>query len=772
MTDRPETRRRRHGWVVVTLLAVLALVFWKLRIIDTGVNNIPSFNSGDMYAQHFPMMWYGFHWLRQGSLPLWNPHGLCGEPFVAIPYVGMFYPLNAVYLLFDVPVATELETIIHMMIGLLGMWALLRHYGASHLAGVTAAVTFAWSGWLLYNVNQPSIFSGLNWMPFTVLALDSVASGRRLAWLGLILIVAAQLLRGAGEILTHALLAGAFFVVGRLAVVISAEGLGVGLRRTFVISVAIVAGAALSAVQLLPTFELVGLSTRAGGTISFELASAGNLLLTDLLPGMLGVGSWTSVVTVGLFPVLCIALTCGTSRGRLPWLCALALLIAAVSLIPGGALFYYYHVLPFIGSLFRRPMKFLDIYTLALSVLVGLAVWRLQGWSQLPRRETWRDPAWVATIAAGVALLLWWPWPAPLSGYALASILALLVAFGSFNSAAPRAALIGAICTLHALFLFASVCNEDMRPWHRPNVYQMFPPAMRYLSRLRAYERCYVFSDPNPGVRWQLKSGMMESFNVAADYESLVAARYGSFFDLVAPTPRTLGQAFIGLYALDATSKWHLMDLTGTRYFVAQKGRLMDLFLASAANREEQPKFRLIRDGFVRVYERKDALPRAYFVGRARLLGNPEEVLRMLDTPTFDPHREVLLEDAPESLLPADSAATDAAGSAEIVSYQPEDIRITVTNRSPGYLVLSDLFYPGWKALEGERELPIYRANYLFRAVYLPPGRHQIAFLYRPASFARGLGISLATALAVLATAVIALRHRPVPTDGPPAAPA
>ena len=65
-------------------------------------------------------------------------------------------------------------------------------------------------------------------------------------------------------------------------------------------------------------------------------------------------------------------------------------------------------------------------------------------------------------------------------------------------------------------------------------------------------------------------------------------------------------------------------------------------------------------------------------------------------------------------------------------------------------LVLTDSYYPGWKARVYETEVPIARANYGFRAVALPPGKHVVTFRYEPATFRVGLFVAL-TALALLA---------------------
>jgi hypothetical protein len=130
------------------------------------------------------------------------------------------------------------------------------------------------------------------------------------------------------------------------------------------------------------------------------------------------------------------------------------------------------------------------------------------------------------------------------------------------------------------------------------------------------------------------------------------------------------------------------------------------------------------------------------------VLSGPEQVLEELSRPDFDPRAEVLLEAPPGVDLRA-SWADAASGRARIVSYMPESVVIAAKTPAPGFLVLSDLYYPGWKAFVRNREVPIHRANYLFRAVHLEKGHSRIRFEYRPTSFRTGVLVSAATILSV-----------------------
>lgn len=72
------------------------------------------------------------------------------------------------------------------------------------------------------------------------------------------------------------------------------------------------------------------------------------------------------------------------------------------------------------------------------------------------------------------------------------------------------------------------------------------------------------------------------------------------------------------------------------------------------------------------------------------------------------------------------------------MSYRADRVEIVVQAPGPRLLVLTDVYYPGWKATVGGREAPIYPANLAFRGVVVEPGSHAVVFTYEPTSFALG----------------------------------
>jgi hypothetical protein len=165
-------------------------------------------------------------------------------------------------------------------------------------------------------------------------------------------------------------------------------------------------------------------------------------------------------------------------------------------------------------------------------------------------------------------------------------------------------------------------------------------------------------------------------------------------------------------------------------------------------------RFRLVHSGDVKVYENLDNLSRAFVVHQARVLDD-EAALAAMEDPTFCPEEEVILASGGREALSSHDSGEDEV---EILSYEPERVVISANLAEAGYLVLTDTYYPGWRALVDGLEMPIYRADLLFRAVYLPAGQHRIEFIYDPCSFRVGAAISLVTLLALVTGIVWRLR--------------
>ena len=163
--------------------------------------------------------------------------------------------------------------------------------------------------------------------------------------------------------------------------------------------------------------------------------------------------------------------------------------------------------------------------------------------------------------------------------------------------------------------------------------------------------------------------------------------------------------------------------------------------------------YRLVHSGDVKIYENLDVLPRAFVVHHAEVIPEADQGIARLRDPAFDPAQKIIL----GSGEPLDE---DGVATTEIVRYAPEEVFVDVATDAPGYLLLTDTFYPGWVATVDGQPAEILRADVTFRAVRLEPGTHRVEFHYRPASLRWGVWVSAGALLLWLAGLLWALWRR------------
>src|SRR5262249_48336981 len=145
------------------------------------------------------------------------------------------------------------------------------------------------------------------------------------------------------------------------------------------------------------------------------------------------------------------------------------------------------------------------------------------------------------------------------------------------------------------------------------------------------------------------------------------------------------------------------------------------------------------------VYQNDNVLPRAFIVSRAEPLPERSAVLQTLKATDF--RKTVLLEDYDPPARREDRPS--ARHKVHIQRYESNRVELEVSGNTAGYLVLTDVWYPGWECTVDGEPVRVYRANYAFRAVEVPAGKHEVIFHFEPASYRRGRLVSLG-ALAVI----------------------
>lgn len=573
-----------------------------------------------------------------------------------------------------------------------------------------------------------------------------------------------------------------------------------------------IAGAALAAVQLIPAAEFASQSVRQQWPYAlFTLNSLHPVsLLTLLFPFFHGEGRgfyrldywgvyWHHNEAQIYLGVL--ALTLALTGARLAWLARQRVMIfwSAVAII--GALLalgqYFaplarllYHV-PLLNH-FRSPNRHWMEVTLALAVLAGYAVDHLlrapvaqtlvggvNAAAQTKVRATCLITAAVLTALCGAigGLALWRPdW----MEQALRAVMDLRYWPAGFLQAAGAEVYLPIISALIACGLLYWFVRAPLKAWRYGlvvgwllidfHLYALFAPisgqsGLEALLGRAVPESLAAQQQPAAPFRYHVllnpATGEFNPFwfyghEAAGGYDPLLGERYKIFSGT-----DEAGRAFVStlLEAQDRT-----LDLLNVRYVFAPPTVLMPHNGRTATPRWRELPIRSSIYAYrnFRIYENLRQLPRAWIVTRVQTAyeGDQLKTIRgeLPDASSFDPRTTALVDHETAARLPHElsGASSDPAPSGEtrIVSRQPNRMVIETKTAQPSLLVLSEIFYPGWRAQVDGRRAEIWRVNYDLRAVELAAGKQRIELIYAPASIKVGAVVSLTTALVLLLVVV------------------
>ena len=160
-----------------------------------------------------------------------------------------------------------------------------------------------------------------------------------------------------------------------------------------------------------------------------------------------------------------------------------------------------------------------------------------------------------------------------------------------------------------------------------------------------------------------------------------------------------------------------IIDLLGVKYILS----LTEL---------ESPKLRKVfQEGETKVYENKNTFPRVFFVEQVIVANDKNETIEKMFEEIFDPRRIAIVEKSAGVATNPPLGCTQC--NAIIVSYKENRVVIETENVEDGFLVLTDSFYPLWRAKIDNNPTTIYRADYNLRGINVPRGKHIVEFYTR-----------------------------------------
>ncbi|MEN6519705.1 MAG: YfhO family protein [Armatimonadota bacterium] len=786
-------KQAAFGPSVAVLFAISTLLIFHNVIFRPG-----TIFGMDIVTQGYPFSWYFSHAVQSGVRPDWFPYMMSGFPLTsAIP----LYPLDWLCLTMPLPREMTWRYIIHIFGAAVFMYMLMRRFGRSNTGSIIGGMAFGFSAFFIskiYAGHGGAIWSGV-WIPLTFLFLDKAVETRQFRYAALTgVVLGFQLLGLHPQYVYYTGLAMAIFFIWRVLPMVAKE------RKLNLVPV--YAGLAviaflftffISSPYILQFLESTALSNRGGGTdysfaSSFSLAPA--QLVTAIAPSFwgspvqensaFGALYWDGSMFIGILPfILAIIAFFGMRDSRAGYFKALAILSILIALGDYTPFFKLIYKIPGF-SMIRAPSKILYLYTFAMAGLaaygtdivisssVRLRSPRLAAIE--PETQNAQGKAVLARkvmafsfLAVIISLVAWWAAKGIILSHAeriigstrsnpeavmgkLAGLYAMqlsglawtaaLIALGTLAVTALTRKWISLNAAATALIALSFI---DLWFYADPllfttNARKFYTSGDRMAINIIKADSDRFRILPMDTDSFQYAQGVFDGLESVNGYYPTSIGRYAAYAGAIQNTP-----AYVGVSADITRHDSPLVGLLNVKYVLSTK-RLTGSHLAE------------IHAGKSFVYYNRNWLPRVFTVHSATLAESPDAALKEIKEPDFDPKKTIILENRNVIRRVPGNPAKDRA---VITSYSDTRLDVKADMASNGYLFFSEVYYPRWQAWVDGKPVKVLCADYLFRAVYLPKGKHDIRMEYVNTPYRTGM-ILYFSSLAFIAGMLIVRRKQ------------
>jgi hypothetical protein len=659
----------------------------------------------DLEGFHYSLADYAFQALRHGRFPQWDPTIYCGLSFVGNIQAALFYPPT--WLMFAFNLGQEKLSyqslqnlaLAHVWLAFILCYLWLHHQRRLHpLASVFGAGVFAFSGYMLMELQHFGLNAGFAWMPFGFAGIDAADEQHSVRPLWKV-VVASVLCFLAGYPFT--------WVVFSICMIAYACGRKSACWSGPLTACAIAVSLLVGAMQFLPFWEANQFAVPQPGYVWYSGITDPKFFISYLIPNYFDFGLHVPVGTNPTGEYLYLGAAAFVGLALLSRRKRFADTGPPLAVLFGSALFL---INPFgLAGRAIEHSKLLaqgfNAYYFAAGLTASLALLTALGLDYGLRRDRRSAPSWLA-VSAIVLSLMWsirllTAWSVGGNAFAAGwhsgiDALTATIFFGGLVFFFPRSSgYVRTFTAVAALFLMAA----EYKAFGTSKRFNASREAcLDYVARPFPYLNGSLYQTLRRHSQYRVALGR----NIVSEalrhnglatpqgFDPLLPAQYKALIDQVAHFQTNR------LFDIIPENEEGLR-LLGVRYFVISEGDSFYARICSSQNfRRLQPD-----DSYYKVFEFLNALP------------------------AFE------LEDQNEE------------GMVELKSWQPERRLFFVRSKSGGKFRLTEQFFPGWVAVVDGRETPIERCHGCFQCVPVPPGEHSVKFRYHSRWLGTGGAISL-----------------------------
>jgi uncharacterized membrane protein YfhO len=725
---------------------------------------------GAVFLQFTPWRVEAFNQVLAGHLPLWNSLNGMGAPLAANYQSALFYPPTWLLMPFYVwggagglAMGETWSVVLHLIWSGIGMIFLMKQLGCGKLSQTIAALAFSLSGYLVTRAGFLSINAAVAWLPWVILAAERFVDAPKPALkaiLGSGLVIGMLLLAGHAQTAFYTLLLACCWVLFRG----WRSGWKTALSKAFFWGLSVLLGCGLAAIQLIPTAEYLMESQRAA-EIGYDYAVNYSFLpwrfLTLLMANLFGTPAdgtyllkadayWEDAIYIGLLPLvlgmgaLILAMrrkrTDDSHRTR-----GLTIFLTVASIVATLiALGNYTPIFPFLYQyiptfdLFQAPARWMIWLVFAFSVMAGFGA------------EAWHKPGKWGRFSLNLSLAL---------GVTM-TVIALLAATlvpeipGVFTKAFTIlgvSIVLGCILAKTnpltseikdrkvslwqwAVVLFVSVdllvASWGFHQGADPSLYEKATAAAKEVKAQANGGRIYISPDDLQQLQYDTFFNFRD-FRMDGKWDALANAvlpntnLYGGLASLNNFDPLVPGRHSKLMTVLEEVDEPTRLNLL----------RRMGVTLIALPDGEGGKVHFVPLSGSIR----------SRWTDCSFLFENPDKALIN--------YLEQVKLNGPVILTWYEYPESDCVNSKAEIRLSDEhsaSIALKVASGARGWLVLSDIYYPGWKVYIDHQQDYVVDVDYFLRGVNVDEGEHVIRMEYKPFCFYAGCCITIICIIVIL----------------------
>jgi len=695
----------------------------------------------DPILQQFPWRELALNVEKKGQLPLWNPYSGAGEPLLANIQSSSLYPLNTLLFITPFIQGWMVLVMLQMFLGGIFTYFFLKNLGLKKESALFGSTTFILSGfyfaWLTWN----NLLHVALWMPLILISIDKITESSKLKiqtsnfksfiWpVILIFSLTSSLLAGHLQLFFYVFLVSFFYFVLRIS---SAKE---KLKKSLIILVSFLIFLVLTSIQWLPTLNLIDLSSRAVDQMNWQSKEGWFIpwqnLIQFMAPDFFGNpatlnywGTWNYaelVGYVGIFSLCFAAFAVFIKKEKTVIFFLLSLFIAVLFSFPNIISKIPFELkIPLISS--SQPTRLLMVIDFALAVLSAYGV------EEFLKRKDTKKLIYISLLFF-LGLIGIWAFVFLEKG----KIVNLVIS--QRNLYLPSIIIVAQLIifilayflrekrkiflTIFYLILFINIFDLmryglKFNPFVSTSLVYPNTTITTFLSNesknypWRFMGADYVANEkrifpPNTAINYKLYG--------IDDYNPLLLKNYQDYIAVSEWGFKNIPDFSFNRMIIPNNYNTRLIDLLGVKYVVT-------------INPVNTAKLKyLFSEGESRVYENKNVFPRAFVVYSSVVAGTNQEAGNLLSDNKLDLKKTAIL----EKNIGLENG--DGSSNVKMINYSENKIVLSVETSKKGLLILTDNYYPGWKATVDGQETDILRTDYSFRGLVVPQGKHIIELTF------------------------------------------